>query len=262
MEGWIKFFRQFTKWEWYKDTNVKSLFIHLLLSANHKDKNWQGVLIKKGQLITSINSLSEETGLSVQNIRTALNKLKSTNEITIETTSKYTLITIEKYAFYQSISDDSNTEDNKEINKQLTNEQQTTNKQLTTNKNEKNIKNDKNDKKNISKKERKETFDKLIENYTTNDELKEELKNHLATRKAKKATLTNRAIELSLKKLDELVKSVPVNEQEGMKLKIVRQSIERGWTGFFPIQENNKKNDGWDYIKQESQRYKKQDLPF
>lgn len=262
MEGWIKFFRQFTKWEWYKDTNVKSLFIHLLLSANHKDKNWKGVLIKKGQLITSINSLSEETGLSVQNIRTALNKLKSTNEITIETTSKYTLITIEKYAFYQSISDDSNTEDNKEINKQLTNEQQTTNKQLTTNKNEKNIKNDKNDKKNISKKERKETFDKLIENYTTNDELKEELKNHLATRKAKKATLTNRAIELSLKKLDELVKIVPVNEQEGMKLKIVRQSIERGWTGFFPIQENNKNNDGWNYIKQESQRYKNQDLPF
>lgn len=113
----------------------------------------------------------------------------------------------------------------------------------------------------VIKKENKESFDTLIDNYTTNDELRIELKNHLATRKAKKATLTNRAIELSLKKLDELVKSVPVNEQEGMKLKIVRQSIERGWTGFFPIQEN-KKNDGWDYIKQESQRYKKQDLPF
>ena len=259
MDGWIKLFRQFIKWEWYKDTNVKSLFIHLLLSANHKDKNWQGIIIKKGQLITSINSLSEETGLSVQNIRTALNKLKSTSEITIKTTNKYTLITIEKYTFYQCIGNDNNIEDNKEFNKQLTNEQQTTNKQLTTNNNEKNIKNDKNEKKNISK---KETFDELIEKYTTNDELKEELKNHLATRKAKKATLTNRAIELSLKRLDELVKSVPVNEQEGMKLKIVRKSIERGWTGFFPIQENNRSNDGWDYIKQESQRYRNQDLPF
>lgn len=117
--------------------------------------------------------------------------------------------------------------------------------------------------KKVSKKDKKKTFDDLIENYTTNEELREELKNHLATRKAKKATLTNRAIELSLKKLDELVKSVPVNEQEGMKIKIVQRSIERGWIGFFPILENNNKNsDGWDYIKQESQKYKNQDLPF
>ncbi len=113
------------------------------------------------------------------------------------------------------------------------------------------------------KKEKKKSIDDLINDYTINDELRIELKNHLATRKAKKATLTNRAIELSLKKLDELVKSVPVNDQEGMKLKIVRQSIERGWTGFFPIPESKKSNDdGWDYIRQESQRYKNQDMPF
>lgn len=262
MDGWIKLFRKFLDWEWYADINTSRVFIHLLLKANHKDKKSKGDIIKKGQVVISLNDLSEQTGLTIQNVRTALKHLISTNEITKHTTRKGTVITIEKYAFYQCNSNDNDTEDDKEFNKQLTNEQQTTNKQLTTNKNIKNIKNDKNEKKNISKKERKETFDELIENYTTNDELREELKNHLATRKAKKATLTNRAIELSLKKLDELVKSVPVNEQEGMKLKIVRQSIERGWTGFFPIQENNRSNDGWDYIKQESQRYRNQDLPF
>lgn len=259
MDGWIKLFRKFLDWEWYPDINTSRVFIHLLLKANHKDKKNRGDIIKKGQVATSLKELSEQTGLTIRNVRTALNHLISTNEITKQSTKDGTIITIEKYALYQCNSNDNDTEYDKEISKQPTNDRQTTDKQPTTNKN---IKNDKNEKKNISKKERKETFDELIENYTTNDELREELKNHLATRKAKKATLTNRAIELSLKKLDELVKSVPVNEQEGMKLKIVRQSIERGWTGFFPIQENNRSNDGWDYIKQESQRYRNQDLPF
>ena len=90
------------------------------------------------------------------------------------------------------------------------------------------------------KKERKkETFDELINSYTDNEELREELKNHLATRKSKKATLTNRAIELSLKKLDQLVYKVPINQQEETKLKIVQQSIENGWVGFFELKENN-----------------------
>ena len=90
------------------------------------------------------------------------------------------------------------------------------------------------------KKERKkETFDELINSYTDNEELREELKNHLATRKSKKATLTNREIELSLKKLDQLVYKVPINQQEETKLKIVQQSIENGWVGFFELKENN-----------------------
>lgn len=103
----------------------------------------------------------------------------------------------------------------------------------------------------VSKKvNKKASFDDLIIKYTNNEELREELKNHLATRKSKKATLTNRAIELSFKKLDELVKNVPINEQEEVKIKIVQQSIERGWTGFFELKEQgskqyNNKNTNW-----------------
>lgn len=95
---------------------------------------------------------------------------------------------------------------------------------------------------------KKVSFDDLIDSYTENETLRDEIRNHLATRKSKKATLTNRAIELSLKKLDELVKNVPVNEQEDMKIKIVQQSIERGWTGFFEVQNNGgnqKRNTNW-----------------
>lgn len=107
--------------------------------------------------------------------------------------------------------------------------------------------------KNKRKVSKKESFDDLIDNYTCDEELRTELKNHLATRKNKKATLTNRAIELSLKKLDELTENVPINEAEAVKIKIVQQSIERGWTSFFELKKNNAKktNDGWDYLNEE-----------
>lgn len=84
-----------------------------------------------------------------------------------------------------------------------------------------------------SKKEKKLTFDSLIDSYTENEELRMELKEHLKTRKAKKAAMTNRSIELSLKKLDKIGKS----DEE--KIQIVQNSIMNGWIAFFPLKENN-----------------------
>lgn len=135
MEGWIKIHRQILNWEWYKDINVKILFIHLLLTANHQEKNWKGQLVKRGQKLTSLQHLANETGLTLQQTRTALIKLKSTGEITYTTTNKYTLVTIAKYNDYQF------TDENiaSKITNNQTNEQQTNNKQITTNKNDKNI---------------------------------------------------------------------------------------------------------------------------
>lgn len=146
MEGWIKLHRKFIDWEWYKDKNTKILFIHLLLLANHKENKWQGQIIDRGQLVTSIKHLSKECGLTLQQTRTALNKLKSTNEITSKSTSKYSLITIVNYSVYQDGQEENNIQNNIQNNKQITNEQQTNNKQITTNKNIKNINNGNNEK--------------------------------------------------------------------------------------------------------------------
>lgn len=121
MEGWIKLYRKFLNWEWYKDNNVKVVFIHLLLTANHKDKKWKGKIIKRGQKLTSINHLAQETNLTVQQTRTALNKLKSTSEITTNTTSKYTLITVEKYNDYQIEEFINNNQNNHQSNSRATN---------------------------------------------------------------------------------------------------------------------------------------------
>lgn len=126
---WISIHRKFKDWQWYKNINVKTLFIHLLLKANFKDNYWKDMEIKRGQVLTSIEHLSQETGLTVQQTRTAINKLKSTGEITIKSTSQYSLITIEKYNIYQK--------NDKKITNNVTNNatinQQTNNKQVTTN---------------------------------------------------------------------------------------------------------------------------------
>jgi 23S rRNA A1618 N6-methylase RlmF len=132
MEGWIKIHRKFLDWQWFKKPEAVQLFIYMLLKANHKDGNWQGHEIKKGQFITSAQTISNDTKLSLQVVRTLLKKFELTNEIIVKSTNKFTMLTICKYECYQ---DESNT-----TNKQLTNKQQTTNKQLTTNKNEKNNK--------------------------------------------------------------------------------------------------------------------------
>lgn len=102
MEGWICLYKKLINWEWYQDGNTCRLFIHLLLLANYEDKYWQGHLIKRGQLITSLKHLSEGLNLSVKQIRTALDKLKSTGEVTCNSTNKYTLVTVEKYEDYQA----------------------------------------------------------------------------------------------------------------------------------------------------------------
>lgn len=134
MEGWISLYRKFTEWEWYKDINTKIVFLHLLLLANHKDGKWKGQVIKRGQVVTGRKVLAEDLGITEQNVKTALKKLKSTNEIIIKSTNKYSIVTIVKYDTYQ----DNNKYSTNNITNNLTNNQPTTNQQLTTNNNDNN----------------------------------------------------------------------------------------------------------------------------
>tara|TARA_R110002012_G_C11511578_1_gene598478 strand:- start:9 stop:677 length:669 start_codon:yes stop_codon:yes gene_type:complete len=130
-QGWIKLHRAMLEWEWYDDLNVSRLFIHCLLKANHKDNKYKGKLIERGSFITGFDTLAKETSLSVQKIRTAINKLKSTSDLTIKSTSQGTLIQVVNYNKFQ------------EVTNEPTNDQQTNNKRSTTNNNDKNKKNEK-----------------------------------------------------------------------------------------------------------------------
>lgn len=138
--GWIKLHRKILDWEWFTSPSTLQLFIYLLLRANKEDKKWRGILIKRGQLVTSVATISEETKLSTQQVRTSLNRLKSTNEITSKTTNRFTLVTVCKYESYQLYEEVE--QQTKQQALQQTNNKQITNKQQQL-KNNKNIRNNK-----------------------------------------------------------------------------------------------------------------------
>ena len=92
--------------------------------------------VKRGSFLTSYSKIAEDTKLSIQSVRTAIKNLESTGELTRESTSQLTKLTICKYDAYNNIKDEANKPANKPANNQSTDGQQTTNKRLTTTNNE------------------------------------------------------------------------------------------------------------------------------
>ena len=147
LNGYIKLHRKMLNWGWYDEPATKAVFLHLLLTANFKEGEYRGHKVEPGQTVVGRKKMSSELGLSEQQVRTALDHLKNSGEISIKSTSRFSIITIENWAMYQGCCDD----DNQQItNKQPTSNQQATNKQPTSNQqitnNQPHLKNDKNDK--------------------------------------------------------------------------------------------------------------------
>lgn len=101
-DGWISLHRKMQEWKWYKDVPVRNLFIHMLLIATHKNTDVDGVYLGVGQFTSGTRRLSEETGLTRQQIRTAIRKMESTQDIEVIATQKYTLYTVVNYEKYQN----------------------------------------------------------------------------------------------------------------------------------------------------------------
>ncbi|MBL4891428.1 MAG: hypothetical protein JKX91_06335 [Rhizobiaceae bacterium] len=129
--GWVKLHRGLIDWEWYDDINVCRLFIHCLLRANHKENNWRGKTIGRGQFWTSLDTLSMETKLTKKQIRLAFSKLEMTGEVASKGQATGRMITIVNYDSYQ------------EEGRQRADEGQTEGRQRAANKNVNNEKNDK-----------------------------------------------------------------------------------------------------------------------
>lgn len=98
----VKYHRSLLDWEWYHDLPVRVLFLHLMLDVNWKPGRFEGHDIPPGSVPTSIDKLSAKSGLTRQSVRTALEKLKSTGEITIQATSRFSVVTLANWEKYQS----------------------------------------------------------------------------------------------------------------------------------------------------------------
>ena len=98
---WIKLYINLLDWPWFHQASTLQLFLYLMLSCNKVEKNWQDITIKRGQIVTSLDKLSLRCNQSMQTIRTNLKRLKSTKDITQETTNRYTIITICNFEYWQ-----------------------------------------------------------------------------------------------------------------------------------------------------------------
>jgi len=215
MSGWVKLHRDLLKWEWWDDMPTRTLFIYILLKANHEDTKWHGKTIKRGGFITSIPSLSKGSGLSYQQVRSSLAKLVKTNEITDKSTNKYRAITITQWDKWQ--------DDHRQITDNLTDKQQTNNRQITA---VKEVKKERS--KEVRKKPTKKVFvvPDFIDNGIWNDflvmrkNMKRELKDGALTR------MTSRLVKLNKDGYD-------VNE-------MLNTSVLRGWLDVYPKEEQKK----------------------
>lgn len=99
--GFIKLHRRMLDWEWLSDPPTVAVWVVILLMAE-----WiHGSEPAPGQVVTTQKELAELTGLTRQQVRTALKHLEATKEITTASTKVGTkpasLITIEKWASFQ-----------------------------------------------------------------------------------------------------------------------------------------------------------------
>lgn len=240
--GFIKIHRSLLEWEWYQDINTKTVFIHLLLTANYEDKNWKGNKICRGQKVTSYQNLANELNMSIQNVRTAIKHLISTGEITSSQQAKYSLITIKNYDKFQEVT--SNLTDNQQsANKELTSNQQ------ATNNNGRKIRNKE------SKKDKNNNMDfsNLINEFTQNTELKNVIYDFIQHRVNIKKSLT----ELALKKILNQLNKWNYTDEECIKC--LNNSIMNGWQGIFEIKKEKQQSKFTSNIQRLMQEARKED---
>lgn len=159
LKGYIKIHRKFMEWGWYKDPNTKAVFLHLLLLARFNEGKYMNQELEPGQVIVGRKKLAEELGLSERNVRTALKHLISTNEVTIKSTNKWSVVTIVNWAKYQFTDDEVTTK----ATNNLPNNRPASDQQVTTTEECKERKNDNNDYSSLKGEDKKSDFDMVQE---------------------------------------------------------------------------------------------------
>jgi len=100
-EGYIKLYRRMMKWGWYTDTPTKCVFLHILFLACYEPCYFKGVHLEPGQAVSSIRQIATDTGLTVKQVRTAINHLKETQEVAQSPCGKFSVFTVNNYNDYQ-----------------------------------------------------------------------------------------------------------------------------------------------------------------
>ena len=133
--GFIKVWRKTVDAGWLQNHKLCAFWLWCLLKATHKEYDLivgcQQVHLMPGDFVFGLNKASEELAMSIRSIRTIINFLKKSQNLTIKTTNKFSIISIVNWDIYQQTETTIDTQNDKP----LTSYRQATDKLPTTNKN-------------------------------------------------------------------------------------------------------------------------------
>ena len=116
--GYIKVHRRIARSSIWKNHNDFRMAMTILLMANWErgkfaSRNGDVVEVNRGELVTSLATLTMESGLSVRETRTALLHLEKARFLTSKTTSHYRVIKVWNYSQYQDVVSESDNQSDK-----------------------------------------------------------------------------------------------------------------------------------------------------
>ena len=125
--NYIKLYRSSLKHSLWKDLPTWRVFEYCILKANW-DTDYKTVIIKeyqidleRGQLVTSIRNISEDCGISFQQVRTGINRLEKEKMLTRQVTHRFTILTVCNYSTFQPPKKGANTATNTSLRSNIYN---------------------------------------------------------------------------------------------------------------------------------------------
>ena len=104
-DGYIKLWRKVFDSTVWSNPKLWRFWCWCLLKASYKEHEtmvgYQGVSLQPGQFVFGLYKACEETGLTLSSVRTSIKYLVAAGNITINSTNKYSIISIVNWAQYQ-----------------------------------------------------------------------------------------------------------------------------------------------------------------
>ncbi len=118
-QGYVKLWRRSLDAGWVRNHKLWAFWTYCLMKASHKEYDaivgLQVVHLMPGQFIFGLRVASEETGLTIREIRTILEFLEKAGNVTRKTTNKFSIITIVNWNTYQNEENENDTQNDKQV---------------------------------------------------------------------------------------------------------------------------------------------------
>lgn len=234
--GWVKLHRKMLDNPIVmKDSDHLAVWIYLLLNASHTEYqvvfNGKKMMIHPGQLITGRRKISDATGVQSDKVYRIIKLLKSEQQITQQTSNKNSLISIINWEEYQNVAQ----QDTQQMHNRYTTDAQQMHNRCTTSAHKQEYK---------EYKECKEVI------YSEVPELNSAIISFIDYRKEIHKPMSRKEVNEMIGKLGDMTSS------DDEKIRILNQSMKKGWVGIFPLKEKKKNQ----FMTAESHQYNFEEL--